>query len=168
MVARPPELPSSAQLVTRPPERMQQRRLHPLPLPTIQQIHIQIRILAIMVSLVMRLGMPACAQLSIVTAVMSTTVWVQQRRHRVGHGRRSSSKIMTMLLTKLPTIRLTIVLQVLQVRHLGTMPTMAMAPLVMPLEGPARAVKSGRSGVGVNRPLLCRPCRSGSPKRDLL
>ena len=40
MVERPPELPSSAPLVERPPERMQQQRLHPLPLPTTQQLHI--------------------------------------------------------------------------------------------------------------------------------
>ena len=42
-----------------------------------------------------------------------------------------------MLLKVLPQIRLMIVLQVLQVCHLSAIPTMAMAPLVMPLEGPA-------------------------------
>ena len=42
-----------------------------------------------------------------------------------------------MLLEILLQIWPTIVLQVLQVCHMSAMPTMAMAPLVMPLEGPA-------------------------------
>ena len=129
MVERPPELPSSAPLVTRPPERMQQRRLHPLPLPTTQQLHVQTYILATTVTVVM-----STAVVARISAAMVTTPLLR-RTTKSKNKRKTKAKL-------LPTA--------LQVCHASAMSTTATAPQVTtPEEPPPKEAK-----IVFNRPLL--------------